>query len=110
MSRSNRPDRTGCNGDEREAIEIVAGDRSRWIDTCVREYFPNAARCIDFFHVVEWANDALDKVRSSTAAKAAREYNRRKEEYAKAEQEAEEAVRSAREELVRVRKREMGFL
>lgn len=48
---------------------------------------------------MEWANDALDKVRSSTAAKAAREYNRRKEEYAKAEQEAEEAVRSAREEL-----------
>lgn len=87
------------NGDEREAIEIVAGDGARWIDTCVKEYFPNAARCIDFFHVVEWANDALDKVRSSTAAKAAREYNRRKEEYAKAEQEAEEAVRSAREEF-----------
>lgn len=87
------------NGDEREAIEIVAGDGARWIDTCVKEYFPNATRCIDFFHVVEWANDALDKVRTSTATKAAREYNKRKEEYAKAEREAEETVRSAREEL-----------
>ena len=27
------------------------------------EYFPNAERCVDPFHVVEWATEALDKVR-----------------------------------------------
>lgn len=91
--------------EERKEIRIVAGDGARWIDTCVKEYFPNVIRCIDFFHVVEWANDALDKVRSATAAKAAREYNRRKEEYFKAEQEAEEAVRSTREELASMPRR-----
>lgn len=91
--------------EEQETIEIVAGDGARWIDTCVKEYFPNAIRCIDFFHVVEWANDALDKVRSATAAKAAREYNRRKEEYSKAEKEAEGAISAAREELASMPRR-----
>jgi len=85
--------------EERKAMEIVAGDGAKWIDTCVKEYFPNATRCIDFFHVVEWANEALDNVRMVTAARAMREYSKRKAEYAKAEKEAEEALRSAREEL-----------
>ena len=39
------------------------GDGARWITDCVKEYFPNAERCVDPFHVVEWANEALDKVR-----------------------------------------------
>lgn len=60
--------------EERSKIEIVAGDGARWIDSCTKDYFPNATRCIDFFHIVEWANEALDKVRISTASKAAREY------------------------------------
>lgn len=85
--------------EERAAIEIVAGDGARWIDTCVQTYFKNATRCIDFFHVVEWANEALDDVRSATAAKAVREYNRLRQEYAKAEQEAQEAVLKAQKEL-----------
>ena len=71
--------------EEREKIKIVAGDGAKWIDTCTKECFPNATRCIDFFHVVEWANEALDKVRIATAAKAAREYDSRKEEFWKAE-------------------------
>ena len=49
------------NEEERKSIEVVAGDGARWIDTCVEKYFPNAKRCIDFFHVVSWVNDALDK-------------------------------------------------
>jgi transposase len=83
---------------EREKIEIVAGDGAQWIDTCTRTYFPNATRCIDFFHVVEWANEKLDKVRTATAAKAAREYDRRKQEFQKAEAEAAEAAESARQQ------------
>jgi transposase len=85
--------------EEREKIEIVAGDGAQWIDTCTKEYFPNATRCIDFFHVVQWAGEALDKVRISTASKASREYERMKKEYQKAE--ADEA--QAKEEAERQR-------
>ncbi|WP_428978845.1 transposase [Agathobacter rectalis] len=30
---------------------------------CVNEYTPNCARCVNSFHVVEWAMAALDEVR-----------------------------------------------
>ena len=78
--------------EERGNIEIIAGDGAKWIDTCVNQYFPNATRCIDFFHVAEWANEKLDHVRTATAAKAAAEYDRRKKEYQKAENEAAAAA------------------
>lgn len=81
--------------EERGKIEIIAGDGARWIDTCAETYFPNATRCIDFFHVAEWANEKLDKVRTATAAKASAEYKRRKEEYQKAEAEAAAAAKEA---------------
>ena len=84
--------------DERKKIEIVAGDGAQWIDTCTKAYFPNATRCIDFFHVVEWANEKLDKVRIATAAKASREYDRRKQEFQKAEAEAAEAAEAVRQQ------------
>lgn len=85
---------------EREKIEIVAGDGARWIDSCTKAYFPNATRCIDFFHVVEWANEKLDKVRTATAAKASREYDLRKQEFRKAEAEAAEIAEAARQKRV----------
>lgn len=81
--------------EEREKIEIVAGDGASWIDSCQKEFFPNATRCIDFFHVVQWVNKALDEVRISTAAKARREYNNLKDEYIKAEAEAADASKKA---------------
>ncbi len=83
--------------EEREKIEIVAGDGAKWIDTCVRNYFPKATRCIDFFHVAEWANEKLDKVRTNTASKASAEYDRRKKEFQKAEAEAARASEAAEE-------------
>ncbi len=86
--------------DERKKIEIVAGDGAQWIDTCTKEYFPNATRCIDFFHVVEWANEKLDKVRTATAAKASREYDLRKQEFRKAEAGAAKAAEAARQQRV----------
>ena len=88
------------SADERKKIEIVAGDGAQWIDTCTKEYFPNATRCIDFFHVVEWANEKLDKVRTATAAKASREYERRKQEFQKAEAEAAETAEAARQQRI----------
>ena len=81
--------------EERERIEIVAGDGARWIDSCVGDYFPNATRCIDFFHVVEWANSALDKIRISTAAKAKREYEAQKRKYRSEEYEQSCAYEAA---------------
>ena len=49
--------------EQRASIKVVTGDGARWITDCVKEYFPNAERCVDPFHVVEWATEALDKVR-----------------------------------------------
>ena len=91
--------------EERAQIEIVAGDGAKWIDSCTKKYFPNATRCIDFFHVVEWANEALDDVRSNTAAKARREYAKQKEAFR--QQEAELARRrcEAEKELSSMPKR-----
>ena len=83
--------------EERERIQIVAGDGAKWIDACVKEYFPNATRCIDFFHVAQWANEKLDKVRVSTADRAKSEYEHRKQEFQKAEQDAAKASREAEE-------------
>ncbi len=75
--------------EEREKIEIVAGDGASWIDSCQQEFFPKATRCVDFFHVSQWVNKALDEVRIRTAAKAKREYNKLRDEYIKAETEAD---------------------
>lgn len=85
---------------EREKIEIVAGDGASWIDSCCREFFPNATRCIDFFHVAQWINNALDDVRVSTAAKARREYSRLRDEYLSAEAEAVAAAKQARQKYL----------
>ena len=62
--------------EQRAAIEVVAGDGAGWIDRMCKKYFPNAKRCVDFFHVVAWVNDALDKLRSSLRNKAEREYEK----------------------------------
>ena len=84
--------------EEREKIEIVAGDGASWIDSCKEEFFPNATRCIDFFHVAQWINKALDEVRISTAAKARHEYNSLRDKYIKAEAEAAVAAEKAKQD------------
>ena len=91
--------------EERAQIEIVAGDGARWIDACTKKYFPNAARCIDFFHVVEWANTALDGVRSNTAAKARQEYAKQKETFRRQEAELARRRCEAKKELAAMPKR-----
>lgn len=49
--------------EQRESIKVVTGDGARWITECVEEYTPNCERCVDPFHVVEWAMEAVDEVR-----------------------------------------------
>lgn len=49
--------------EQRASIELVAADGAKWIKSCIEKYCPNVTRCIDPFHVVEWINEALNKVR-----------------------------------------------
>jgi transposase len=54
----------GLLGPERCArIELVSADGADWIFNAVRDACPNAEICLDPFHVVMWAGDALDEVR-----------------------------------------------
>jgi transposase len=51
-------------GEERSAaITLVSADAAEWIAKVVRERCPGATLCLDPFHVVTWATDALDEVR-----------------------------------------------
>ena len=67
------------------SIKVVTGDGAKWITECVNEFTPDRGRCVDPFHVVEWAMEALDEVRRevwreaySEAAQLAREHPRGK--------------------------------
>ena len=57
------------------SIKVVTGDGARWITDCVNEFTPDCERCVDPFHVVEWAMDALDEVRKERWRKAYEEAN-----------------------------------
>lgn len=51
-------------GPERAAkLEIVTADAASWIGNVVRERAPQAALCLDAFHIVQWVQKALDQVR-----------------------------------------------
>lgn len=45
------------------SIKVVTGDGAKWITECVNAFTPGCERCVDPFHVVEWAMEALDEVR-----------------------------------------------
>ena len=51
-------------GKERcKQIELVSCDMASWISGPVAERCPNAERCVDPFHVIQLATDALDEIR-----------------------------------------------
>jgi len=51
-------------GEERAAkLGFVTCDGAEWIRTVVADKAPQAIVCLDTFHVVSWATDALDEVR-----------------------------------------------
>lgn len=52
--------------EQREQIEVVTCDGARWIQSCIEQYLPNALRCVDPFHVVQWVTEAMDSVRKSS--------------------------------------------
>lgn len=70
-------------GAERAArLRFVSADGADWIRTVVAEQAPDAIVTLDPFHLVQWANDALDEVRRAEwnalrdkgQAKAAKEF------------------------------------
>ena len=66
--------------EQRYSIRCVSADGARWIASCIDEYCPNAARCVDPFHVVAWATETLDKERRhawSEAYQTAKEAKKR---------------------------------
>ena len=44
-------------------LQIVTCDGAEWIHDVVAEKAPNALVCLDTFHVVKWATDAVDETR-----------------------------------------------
>jgi transposase len=46
-----------------QLLTHVSADAAEWIAAVVTERAPQAIRCLDPFHLVMWATDALDKVR-----------------------------------------------
>jgi len=51
-------------GEERCAqITLVSADAAEWIANAVAARCPHAELCLDPFHIVSWATDALDEVR-----------------------------------------------
>jgi len=58
--------------DRSSAIKRVSADGASWISSVVGQRCPNAKLCMDPFHVVKWANEALTKIRNEVAAQAKR--------------------------------------
>jgi len=59
--------------EQRTKIKFVTADGARWIADCIKEFCPNAERCVDPFHVVAWANDQLDEIRKQAIREAKKE-------------------------------------
>ena len=51
---------------QRRCVEVVTADGAPFIREVVRECLPEAAFCLDAFHAVKWANEALDSVRKGS--------------------------------------------
>ena len=56
-------------------IELVSADMASWISGPIAERIPHAVRCVDPFHVVKLATEALDQVRREVWNEARRQGN-----------------------------------
>ena len=88
---------------------MVTGDGAKWITECVNEFTPDCERCVDPFHVVEWAMEALDEVRRevwreaySEAVQLARKHPRGKG-YPKADDAGAAIVKAAKEKAEEIK-------
>jgi transposase len=63
-------------GEERcKQIELISADMAAWISGPIAERCPDAVRCVDPFHVVQLATEALDEVRREVWNEARRQGN-----------------------------------
>lgn len=62
---------------QRESIVLASADGARWIQSCIEEWLPNCERCIDGFHVVQWAIDCMDELKKEVWHKAKEEKKER---------------------------------
>jgi transposase len=63
-------------GEERcKRIELISADMAGWISGPIAERCPDAVRCVDPFHVVMLATEALDQVRREVWNEARRQGN-----------------------------------
>jgi Transposase/Helix-turn-helix domain of transposase family ISL3/zinc-finger of transposase IS204/IS1001/IS1096/IS1165 len=63
-------------GEERcQQIELVSADMAAWISGPIADRVPDAVRCVDPFHVVMLATEALDDVRREVWNEARRQGN-----------------------------------
>lgn len=51
------------NHNTNTVVWVGNDDGARWITECVNKFTPDCERCVDPFHVIEWAMEALDAVR-----------------------------------------------
>lgn len=61
-------------------ISALTKPVTKRVTECVNEYTPDCARCVDSFHVVEWAMTALDEVRKDIWHDAYSEYKQIKKD------------------------------
>ena len=61
-------------------ISALTKPVTKRVTECVNEYTPDCARCVDSFHVVEWAMTALDEVRKDIWHDAYSEYRQIKKD------------------------------
>src|SRR6266702_3230800 len=53
--------------DRARLLTHVSADGAEWIHPVVRARAPQALICLDAFHIVKWANEKLDELRTRTA-------------------------------------------
>ena len=81
--------------EQKAGIEVVTGDGAKWITSCVAQHCPNATRCMDCFHVVEWINESLNDVKVDLARKARKDLRRLEQEEKKQNQVKKESAAAA---------------
>ena len=81
--------------EQRASIEVVTGDGARWITDAIEQYCPNAKRCLDPFHAVQWATMAIDEVRIDAWRRALNKWKKMKKPQ-NGDKEAKTAKRAAK--------------
>ena len=96
----------GLGREQKSSIEVVTADAAKWIEELLQRRCPNARWVMDPFHVVEWINDALERVRRDewqAARQADRQARAAKAQGAARTGELRERARSLSAEAFRIK-------